>query len=133
MKRRLRLVGTHDQADIFSDLDALRAQSPGPLRAPKRREKIDETFARIPHDRGLALYRSVGGPAWAILIELDRLIFKARGQNPIELKANIAGMSRYMRRRGLYLLAAAGVVKLQLRRGKPPLVLHTWYPYPQEE
>jgi hypothetical protein len=124
----MRLVGTHDPTHIFKDLDALRAQN----KVPKCRAKIGETFARIPHDRGLALYRSVGGPAWAILIELDRLILKARGKNPIELKGsnlNIAGMSPYTKRRGLNLLATAGVIEVQSRRGKPPLVLHTWYPH----
>ena len=85
MKRHLRLVGTHDPTDIFSDLDALRAQAPSLQPPPKRREKIDETFARIPHDRGLGLYGKIDAAAWIVLIELDRLVLKGRGLNPVVL------------------------------------------------
>src|SRR5262245_46506215 len=49
---KLHLVG-HDPTDLFDDLDKLRAD----LAAPLRRERITETFARIPHDRAIELYR----------------------------------------------------------------------------
>ena len=50
MKKRakLHLVG-HDPTDVFDDLDKLRAG----FAAPLRRERITETFARIPHSRAI--------------------------------------------------------------------------------
>jgi hypothetical protein len=52
MRRRvkLHLVG-QDPADVFEDLDRLR----GEMATPQRRSRATETFARIPHDKGLAL------------------------------------------------------------------------------
>src|SRR5262245_14926075 len=96
MKRRpkLYLVG-QDPTDIFQDLDQLRADLTSPR---QRRQRITETFARIPHDKGLAL--KVSGTAWRVLIELDRLILKAGGQNPIPLSSKrlrAAGLNHYRR------------------------------------
>src|SRR5262245_64966892 len=111
MRRRLKLhlVG-QDPADVFNDLDQLRAQ----MAVSQRRPKTAETFARIPHDKGLALYRSrIGRGAWAILIELDRLILKAGGRNPVRLwsrKLRDAGVSKQTGARGVRELQAAGVV-----------------------
>jgi hypothetical protein len=128
MKRRrakLRLVG-RDPADIFNDMDKLRAD----LGAPLRRERTTETFARIPHDRAFDL-RKISGTAWLVLIELDRLLLKARGQNPVllwskELRA--AGVTNQTRARALRQLQAAGVINIETRgRGLSPWVTHLWY------
>ena len=81
MKRRprLHLVG-QDPGDVFNDLGKLRTD----LAAPLRRQRIVETFARIPHDKALELYRhKIDRAAWVVLIELDRLVLKARGKNPV--------------------------------------------------
>ena len=53
--------------------------------ARRKRAPAKETFARIPHDRGMKLYGQIDGAAWIILLELDRLIFKAYGRNPVRL------------------------------------------------
>jgi hypothetical protein len=127
MKRRakLHLVG-QDPADVFDDLDQLR----GELAAPQRRLRATETFARIPHDKGLAL--DISGTAWRVLIELDRLILKAGGRNPIPLSSKrlrAIGLISGTRARALRRLEAAGVVKIKRRgRGHGPWVFHTWYP-----
>src|SRR5262245_22990758 len=84
---RLQLVSSHDPSHIFDDLDALcRAQGAPtkPTIQRKRRPRLAETFARIPHDRARRLYR-LSGAAWALLIELDRLIFEGHGCNPVRL------------------------------------------------
>jgi hypothetical protein len=125
---KLHLVG-QDPADVFNDLDQLRAQ----MAVPQRRPKTAETFARIPHDKGLALYRSrIGRGAWAILIELDRLILKAGGRNPVRLwsrKLRDAGVTKQTRARALRELQAAGVVEVEQRgKGLSPWVTHLWYP-----
>ena len=55
---KLRLVGTADPNDVFDDLAALRQEQQAP--GSQRRARLTETFARIPHDKALALYR----PGW---------------------------------------------------------------------
>jgi hypothetical protein len=54
--------------------------------APRRRTPTRETFARIPHKRGMELYGRIHGAAWIILLELDRLIFKSFGRNPVRFR-----------------------------------------------
>ena len=157
MKRRsrLRLVGNGEGGNptcIFDDMDKLRAElaaiaptassetpahadSPPPTRSlrPRRRERETETFARIPDDRGLDLYRRrIGGPAWAALIELDRMVLTQCGKNPVcfwSRRLRAAGLVRGVRTRALRQLAAAGVVEVEWgKRGVSPLVRHLWYP-----
>jgi len=131
MKRRPRLylVG-QDPADIFNDLGKLRSDFATP---PLRRQRAVETFARVPHDKGLALYRhKLGSAAWVVLIELDRLILKRRGQNPVRListRLRAAGIAAQTRARALRQLATAGVVRIEYRgNGLAPWVTHLWYP-----
>ena len=132
---QLRLVSSHDPADVFNDMDALRrAQTApaGPAFQGQRRQRIEETFARIPHDRGLGLYRhKISGAAWIVLIELDRLILKARGKNPIKFwssRLRNIGLTHRTRGRALRQLEAAGVITVEQRgRGLSPWVTHLWY------
>jgi hypothetical protein len=128
MKRRpkLHLVG-QDPTDIFQDLEQLRADLTSPR---QRRQRITETFARIPHDKGITL--NVPGTAWRVLIELDRLILRAGGQNPIPFSSKrlrVVGPNDYRRAQALRLLERAGVIIVKRRgRGRSPWVFHTWYP-----
>jgi hypothetical protein len=132
MKRRLPklyLVG-QDPADVFNDLEGLRADLASP---PQRRPKATETFARIPHDKALELTRyRINGAAWAVLIELDRLILKHRGRNPVRLESSrlrSVGVVGRMRTRALRQLEAASVIRVAWRKsGLSPWVLHLWYP-----
>jgi hypothetical protein len=130
MKQRakLHLVG-QDPADVFDDLGKLRAETATPV----RRSRSVETFARIPHDKGLALYRhKLSGAAWVLLIELDRLILKRRGQNPVKLvssRLRAIGLKDQSRTRGLRQLVKAGVILIERRGcGLAPWVTHLWYP-----
>jgi hypothetical protein len=131
MKRRPRLylVG-QDPADIFNDLGKLRSDFATP---PVKRQRAVETFARVPHDKGLALARHrLSSYAWVVLIELDRLILKRRGQNPVRLNSsrlNAVGIKQGNRARALRQLATAGVVRIEYRgNGLAPWVTHLWYP-----
>jgi hypothetical protein len=133
---RLRLVSEHDPANIFDDLGALRkaqAAQTAPAELAfwgRRRQRIDETFARIPHDRARRLYR-LSGSAWALLIELDRLVFEGRGKNPVRLThryLKAAQLSRFAAKRALRALEKAGVISVEHRRGRAPLVTHLWFP-----
>jgi hypothetical protein len=132
MKRRrpkLQLVG-QDPTDIFADLEQLRDD----LRTPGlRRARSKETFARIPHDKALALCEhKLSYAAWAVLIELDRIILKGRGQNPVRMwspRLRAVGIGRYVRMRALRELEAAGVIIVRRKaKGLSPWVFHTWYP-----
>jgi hypothetical protein len=125
---KLHLVG-NDPTDVFDDLDKLRAE----MATPARRPRITETFARIPHDRAFGLHRhKISGTAWLVLIELDRLVLKAGGRNPVRLwsaKLRTAGVTKQTRARALRQLAAAGAVKVEQRgEGLSPWVTHLWYP-----
>jgi hypothetical protein len=84
-----------------------------PKPEPKVLARLAETFARIPHAHGRELGRlGLCGAAWTLLIELDRLIFEARGKNPIKLtyrSREAAGLTRRTTSRGLGQLAKAGV------------------------
>src|SRR6516165_11658759 len=81
MRRKFRLVKSNDPGAVFDDIDALREAMPA---VATKRARTSETFARIPHDRAAAL-RDIGGVGWLILVEIDRLILKSRGRNPVRL------------------------------------------------
>jgi hypothetical protein len=130
MKRRpkLYLVG-QDPSGVFDDLAQLQAD----MAVPLRRQRTAETFARIPHDRAFALYRQRISPtAWLVLIELDQLLLKAGGKNPIRFwssRLRAAGVTHGNRMRALHQLEIAGVVRIEQRgKGLSPLVTHLWYP-----
>ena len=132
-RRRLRLVSSKDPAAIFDDLDQLRQEQRDESSVRHKRQRSVETFARIPHDRALELYRhKITGASWIVLVELDRLILKRRGQNPVCLissRLTAAGVSYHTRRRALRQLEAAGAIELRYRgKGLAPWVTHLWYP-----
>ena len=117
----IRLGDRHVQASEVAacrhGLPCRRVRRPGGLRqeqqtpGSRRRPRLTETFARIPHDKGFALYRHIGGATWVLLFELDRLILKGRGRNPVKLsgaRMNAAGLNRNSRRRALHRLEAVG-------------------------
>jgi hypothetical protein len=131
-KSKLRLVAEHDPASVFDDLNALRRTQTAPA-APafqgQRRQRSAETFARIPHDRGRRLYH-LSGAAWALLIELDRLIFEGRGCNPVRLTTKslkASGLTEKRKRYGLEELEDAGVIAVERKRGHSPLITHLWF------
>jgi hypothetical protein len=99
--------------------------------AHRKRAPANETFARIPHQRGIELYGKIDGAAWIILLELDRLIFKAYGRNPVRL-ANLSleavGMSRNAKSKALRQLQSAGVITVVQQGREAVLVTHHWYP-----
>jgi hypothetical protein len=127
-RSHLRLIGS-DPAEIFNDLDQLRQDQRAP---PRRRPRSAETFARIPHDKALQLYRQKISPAgWLVLIELDRTIPKARGRNPVLLwspRLRAAGLNSQSRMRALLQLERAGHISVERRgRGLSPWVTHNWF------
>jgi hypothetical protein len=102
-------------------------------RRPAIPTKEKETFAPIPHDYAVELYRhNVGGAAWSVMIELHRMIFAARGKNPVGFwspRLRAAGLTARTRARALRQLEAAGVVEVEWRgRGLSPKVRHLRYP-----
>jgi len=132
---RLRLVSLQgDPAGIFDDLDALRkaqAAPTAPVFQGQRRQRSIETFARIPHDRARELYRHIGGPAWILLVELDRLVLDGRGRNPVKLTPTTRaaiGLTRWKLDHGLGLLETSGAIIVERHRGRSPLITHLWYP-----
>jgi hypothetical protein len=101
--------------------------------APARRKRAPTkgTFAKIPHDRGIALFGRIDGAAWVILLELDRLIFKSFGQNPVRLTNHTlkaVGMPRNSKWKALRQLEDAGVITVARDGRKAPLITHLWHP-----
>jgi hypothetical protein len=134
MRRRFRVVGSENPANVFNDLNGLRQQQAAQPTEYRRRKMLEETFARIPHDRAHALARhNIGAPAWVILIELDRLILKQRGRNPVRLtnhRLKPAGIIGHVKARALRQLEAAEAISVPSRGGggQSPLILHRWFP-----
>jgi hypothetical protein len=140
-RSRLRLVSKseRDATGIFDDMDQLRAdfEAPPPATPPEgplrtKRAHETETFARIPHDRALELYKRLDGAAWVVLIELDHIVFSRRHRNPVTFwskRLRDIKLTQHTRYRALRQLEAAGVVKITSRgKGFAPLVTHLWYP-----
>jgi hypothetical protein len=130
-KRHSRLVGSPNPSSVFDDLGKLQREQRG---APARRTRSMQTFARIPHDAGLALYHQhqLPGVAWALLIELDLILLKRRGKNPFKLSSRRRrriGLSHQTRYRALNRLETAGVIKVErVGQGMSPWITHLWYP-----
>jgi hypothetical protein len=124
------------QKNVFEDMDALRQDSEQLKLKVKtgrsRHARSTESFARIPHDRGLRLYGQISAAAWVIMIELDRLIFKFKGQNPIPLKFDrlyAIGMARSTVNKALRQLQKAKVIQVkQWGSGRRnTMITHLWY------
>jgi hypothetical protein len=99
--------------------------------ARRKRAPAKETFARIPHKRGMELYEHIGGAAWVILLELDRLIFKSFGRNPIRLanhNLDAVGVSRNAKSKALRQLQDAGVITVDQQGREAAMVTHLWHP-----
>ena len=127
VRRRFHVVKTNDPAAVFDDIDALREAMPA---VATKRARTSETFARIPHDRAAAL-RDIGGVGWLILVEIDRLILKSRGRNPVRLtnhRMHQLGISRQSKRYYLRKLEAAGIIKVQSEVRKWTVVTLLWFP-----
>ena len=62
------------------------AEAHPPGKRTRRQKLKTKTFARIPHDLAWELYRhGVSSAGWVIMVELDRLILKEGGKNPVRL------------------------------------------------
>jgi hypothetical protein len=80
--------------------------------------------------RARALCRHIGGPAWMLLIELDRLIFEGRGKNPVKLTNRCwkaVGLSHDAKTRALRQLEAAGVISIEQRPSPRPTQIPARY------
>jgi hypothetical protein len=110
----------------------LRALTVAEDKSGGRRARTSATFARIPHDQALELYRrGISSAAWAVLIELDRIILKSGGRNPVLLwssRLRAVGITHSRRRHALRQLEVAGVISVTRRRsGLGLLVTHHWF------
>ena len=129
---RLRLVGEHDPASVFDNLDALRgAQAAPPGRVSRRRRpQITELFAPITYTlaRKLRDHR-VSGTAWFLLVALDQLIYQPGGRSPIKLTGETLaslGLSRWAAYQALEQLEKAGAIAVSRHRGRSPAVTLLW-------
>jgi hypothetical protein len=128
-----------DPTDIFDDLDGLRRASGGSEGVAQgrstgrgsKRARTKEPFVRIPYERTLQLYGRIGAAALFVLFEIDHLIFKARGQNPVRLtnkNLRAIGMPRKTKARALRQLQDAGVITIEQQGHEAVIVTLLWYP-----
>jgi hypothetical protein len=127
MKRKFYVVGS-DPGEVFDHIDELRKRPA----ERKLRPRETQTFARIPHDKVLALLsHHLEWAAWHVLFELDRAILKAQGRNPVRLpgqRLQAAGMHPRTKRRALRQLEKAGIITIRAQGpGRSPLIVHSWY------
>jgi hypothetical protein len=130
---RLRLVNKENEGkratDIFDDLDKLRADVEAPTVELRPLKKVRE-FAQVPYDQNAELFKHrIGDAGWAVLIELDRLVFKNK-ENPLRLSSkrlNEMRINHNTRQRALQKLEKAGVIKMEPQgERKAPLVTYLW-------
>ena len=97
--------------------------------SPRRRERFDRTWAKVPHQRGIELAKRIGNPALAVLLVLEHLIHRARC-NRVKVTNHLLrkfGISHQSKNRGLRQLRAAGVVTFDDNAKAAPVVTHLWY------
>jgi hypothetical protein len=130
-KPALRVVGSNDNVDpLFADYGpAAGAPPPGRVRRPL----ASRPFARVYLDDADRLFdHRVGGAAWRLLVEIDRLILAQRNRNPVRLyspRLRRLGLTRATRQRALRQLVKAGLIEIeQNSRGLSPWVRHLGYP-----
>ena len=105
-----------------------------PSNTAPRRVRAEETFARIPHERALKLYKHIRSAPWTIIFELDRIILMSKGRNPVPLtheRLYAAGMTRSGIYKALQQLQKAGIIRVEhwAQNAKDDtLVTHLWHP-----
>jgi hypothetical protein len=134
-KRRFHVVKTNDPAAVFDDIDALREIQTAAPAAPtfqrQRQKRNTEYFVRIPIERARPL-KHLSGTAWWLWIELEWLVFKSHGRNPVKLTSHSTpGLSRFAKARALQQLVRAGVIFIEQKPGCAPLVTLRWHPIQQ--
>ena len=90
---------------------------------------MTETWAPIPHHRGLELAKRIGDPVLAVLLVLEIAIHDARS-NLVKLTNDLLyqyKITHQSKTRGLRQLAAAGVISVEWNRLEAPMVTHHWY------
>jgi hypothetical protein len=87
--------------------------------------------------KGVILERGMDGissAGWMIMIELDRLILKGEGKNPVRLSnvrlRELGIINRKTKYRQLHLLEQTGAIKVlsEEQSSASLLVLHLWFP-----
>ena len=108
------------------------ANAPGPRRRRRSsaKVKLTGTWAKFPHDRGLKLAKQAKSPVLAVLLALEHIIHEA-GSNRVKLTNHLLkpyGITSQSKGRGLFQLAAAGVITVErCGQREAPVVTHHWY------
>jgi hypothetical protein len=103
---------------------------PAPAQGKRRKAaKLAETWAKIPHGRGLKLAKQAGNPVLAVLLILEAAIHDAHS-NQVKLTNSLLRLykiGRQSKTRGLRQLTAAGVISVEGRGREAPVITHHWY------
>jgi hypothetical protein len=108
--------------------DIANALAPRQRRRAKR--STTNTWAKIPHDRGLTLAKRSGNSVLAVLLALEIAIHNARS-NRVKVTNGLLeqyGITPQSKMRGLRRLAAADVIAIEPHgQREAPVVRHRWY------
>jgi hypothetical protein len=96
-----------------------------------KRLPITETWAQVPHHRGLQLAKHTGNAVLAVLLALEIVIHKAKS-NRVKLSNSVLlqyGISHQSKWRGLRLLEQTGAISIEKECStrQAPVVTHHWY------
>jgi hypothetical protein len=100
---------------------------------PKRKiaKTQKATFVKIPYKEGMQIADHCNDALLAVLLELTRLTFIGFGRNPVELsnaKLRSVGVTPESKRKTLLRLEKTGLISVERRGLKAPLVTLKWLP-----
>ncbi len=121
IKRLINRQGTQFEVEIITPTTPVR----------RKVVKLTETWAQIPHERGLKLAKQTKCPVLAVLLALEAAVYKARS-NRVKLTNDLFeqyGIRHQSKTRGLRQIAATGAISRERggRKKASPTVTHHWY------
>lgn len=92
--------------------------------APVKRKEASSPFVKMPIRWAAAAAKAVRSPATMVLVELLHAAWRTKSMSFSLPNARLAklGVSREVKRRVLRALEGAGLVRVERRTGRPPLV-----------
>jgi hypothetical protein len=122
------LIGNLDDWRIPTGTGSVRLTDESLQRRQQREKKQNLLFARIPYVLGMKAAGIATEPVWATLLALWHLRF-TRHKNPVELPNTYlkeCGISRHSKLRALQKLEAVGLIRVEYRERKSPLITLLW-------
>jgi hypothetical protein len=125
MSGEIRKIGRIFRHNRWIDIETITPATP----VRRKVAKITKTWAKIPHERGFKLAKRACNPVLAVLLALEAVVHE-ESSNQVEFTNDLLKQYKIERQtkiRGLHQLADAGVISVEWRGLKAPIVTHHWY------